>query len=173
MELRSTSSGFLPQFGHGRAFQNPPRSLRASGQSTLRSMICSPLPCAQHRTLHQLNRYDVPVESRNARMAKLADARDLKSRVLNRTYRFNSGSGHQSFVQAGTNVEKTTRPRFEATGVGRLGATQVRTALPRKGRNRNSNSARLMLISRISGAIRLGSSREFVASEARFASWSH
>jgi hypothetical protein len=41
-----------------------------------------------------------------ARMAKLADARDLKSRVLNRTYRFNSGSGHQSFVQAGTNVEK-------------------------------------------------------------------
>jgi hypothetical protein len=28
-------------------------------------------------------------------MAKLADARDLKSRVLNRTYRFNSGSGHQ------------------------------------------------------------------------------
>ena len=36
-----------------------------------------------------------------ARMAKLADARDLKSRVLNRTYRFNSGPGHhelQPFV---------------------------------------------------------------------------
>jgi hypothetical protein len=30
-----------------------------------------------------------------ARVAKLADARDLKSRVLNRTYRFNSGPGHQ------------------------------------------------------------------------------
>ena len=29
-----------------------------------------------------------------ARVAKLADARDLKSRVLNRTYRFNSGPGH-------------------------------------------------------------------------------
>ena len=32
----------------------------------------------------------------NARVAKLADARDLKSRVLNRTYRFNSGPGHQT-----------------------------------------------------------------------------
>src|SRR5438309_5756034 len=31
-----------------------------------------------------------------ARVAKLADARDLKSRVLNRTYRFNSGPGHQT-----------------------------------------------------------------------------
>jgi hypothetical protein len=31
----------------------------------------------------------------HARVAKLADARDLKSRVLNRTYRFNSGPGHQ------------------------------------------------------------------------------
>jgi hypothetical protein len=67
-------------------------------------------------------------------MAKLADARDLKSRVLNGTYRFNSGSGHQSFVQAGTNVEETARLRFDATGVGLLGATQVRAALRRKGR---------------------------------------
>ena len=33
--------------------------------------------------------------SADARVAKLADARDLKSRVLNRTYRFNSGPGHQ------------------------------------------------------------------------------
>ena len=32
-----------------------------------------------------------------ARVAKLADARDLKSRVLNRTYRFNSGPGHHIF----------------------------------------------------------------------------
>src|SRR5271169_2827115 len=30
-----------------------------------------------------------------ARVAKLADARDLKSRVLNGTCRFNSGPGHQ------------------------------------------------------------------------------
>ena len=29
-----------------------------------------------------------------ARVAKLADARDLKSRVPNRTYRFDSGPGH-------------------------------------------------------------------------------
>ena len=30
-----------------------------------------------------------------ARVAKLADARDLKSRVLKGTYRFNSDPGHQ------------------------------------------------------------------------------
>ena len=30
----------------------------------------------------------------NARVAKLADARDLKSRVSKETYRFNSGPGH-------------------------------------------------------------------------------
>jgi hypothetical protein len=32
-----------------------------------------------------------------ARVAKLADARDLKSRVSKETYRFNSGPGHQEF----------------------------------------------------------------------------
>src|SRR5689334_23215373 len=31
-----------------------------------------------------------------ARVAKLADARDLKSRVSKETYRFNSGPGHQN-----------------------------------------------------------------------------
>jgi hypothetical protein len=31
-----------------------------------------------------------------ARVAKLADARDLKSRVSKETYRFNSGPGHHS-----------------------------------------------------------------------------
>jgi hypothetical protein len=32
-----------------------------------------------------------------ARVAKLADARDLKSRVPKGTYRFNSGPGHHAF----------------------------------------------------------------------------
>src|SRR5205807_7837446 len=34
-----------------------------------------------------------------ARVAKLADARDLKSRVPKGTYRFNSGPGHHAFIQ--------------------------------------------------------------------------
>jgi hypothetical protein len=33
-------------------------------------------------------------DSATARVAKLADARDLKSRVSKETYRFNSGPGH-------------------------------------------------------------------------------
>ena len=33
-----------------------------------------------------------------ARVAKLADARDLKSRVSKETYRFNSGPGHQDLM---------------------------------------------------------------------------
>ena len=37
-------------------------------------------------------------QSQVARMAKLADARDLKSRVPNRTYRFDSGSGHHVYI---------------------------------------------------------------------------
>jgi hypothetical protein len=32
-----------------------------------------------------------------ARVAKLADARDLKSRVSKETYRFNSGPGHHIY----------------------------------------------------------------------------
>src|SRR5213595_34701 len=34
-----------------------------------------------------------------ARVAKLADARDLKSRVPKGTYRFNSGPGHQASLR--------------------------------------------------------------------------
>jgi hypothetical protein len=34
------------------------------------------------------------VDYKDARVAKLADARDLKSRVPKGTYRFNSGPGH-------------------------------------------------------------------------------
>jgi hypothetical protein len=55
-----------------------------------------------------------------ARVAKLADARDLKSRVLNRTYRFNSGPGHQSSAnckELGTpkrNTKVRTRSAFWA-----------------------------------------------------------
>ena len=37
--------------------------------------------------------------SQVARVAKLADARDLKSRVPKGTYRFDSGPGHQLFPQ--------------------------------------------------------------------------
>jgi hypothetical protein len=56
-----------------------------------------------------------------ARMAKLADARDLKSRVPNRTYRFNSGSGHQNlqcllgfseFPVRGSQRRKTQKPEM-------------------------------------------------------------
>src|SRR5437763_15549492 len=35
----------------------------------------------------------------SARVAKLADARDLKSRVPKGTYRFNSGPGHQASLR--------------------------------------------------------------------------
>ena len=38
----------------------------------------------------------------NARVAKLADARDLKSRVSKETYRFNSGPGHQTIAPSTT-----------------------------------------------------------------------
>ena len=36
-------------------------------------------------------------QSNPAREAKLADARDLKSRVSKETYRFNSGPGHHDY----------------------------------------------------------------------------
>jgi hypothetical protein len=48
---------------------------------------------------------------RHARVAKLADARDLKSRVSKETYRFNSGPGHQriSLVKMSSRAEAAPR----------------------------------------------------------------
>ncbi len=40
--------------------------------------------------------YSMATASLPARVAKLADARDLKSRVSKETYRFNSDPGHHS-----------------------------------------------------------------------------
>ena len=54
-----------------------------------------------------------------ARVAKLADARDLKSRVLKRTYRFNSDPGHQqqnrSLGSLGISAAGLTTLSVEAT----------------------------------------------------------
>ena len=46
-----------------------------------------------------LSKSDVSQGMHLARVAKLADARDLKSRVPNRTYRFDSGPGHHKIQQ--------------------------------------------------------------------------
>ena len=65
-----------------------------------------------------------------ARVAKLADARDLKSRVSKETYRFDSGPGHHPFNQLQTYAVAVPRtlPCFSASSGASLETTKRSTA---------------------------------------------
>src|SRR5579872_130409 len=67
----------------------------------MQATICSPTaryPEAGKIQKRAAVRYIGFNDSAPARVAKLADARDLKSRVSKETYRFNSGPGHHSIL---------------------------------------------------------------------------
>jgi hypothetical protein len=66
------------------------------------ALACSRLEKARRSlgvTWAAMNCYSFFSASTPARVAKLADARDLKSRVPKGTYRFNSGPGHHRHYQ--------------------------------------------------------------------------